>query len=119
MQTLRLVLVFLHFVGLASLLGGYLTQLASDSKRVVMAMFHGALLQLITGVALVGVRQGLHSDDAAAWPIDNTKYAVKLVVLLVVLALVWVNRRKASVPLGVYHGIGLLTLANIGVAVFW
>lgn len=119
METVRLLLVFLHFLGLASLLGGYLTQLASPKKRVVPAMVHGALTQLVTGVALVGVRQALHSDDAAEWPIDNAKWGIKLAVLVVVLSLVWVNRRKPQLPLGTFHGIGVLTSANVAVAVFW
>ena len=119
METVRLLLVFLHFLGLASLLGGYLTQLASPKKRVVPAMVHGALTQLVTGVALVGVRQALHFDDAAEWPIDNAKWGIKLAVLVVVLSLVWVNRRKPQLPLGTFHGIGVLTSANVAVAVFW
>ena len=43
METLRLVLLFLHLVGMASLLGGFLTQLRVSPRRVVPAMVPHAL----------------------------------------------------------------------------
>jgi len=114
MGVVRAVLLFLHFVGLASLLGGYLTQLGAKTWRVVPAMLHGALTQLVTGVALVGVIESGTGD-----PVNNAKMGVKLVVLLVILGLLWTNRRKASMRLVAFQAVGLLTLADIAVAVFW
>ncbi len=119
MESLRLVLVFLHFVGLASLLGGFLTQLSARPRHVVPAMLHGALTQLVTGVALVGVRQALHGDDPARWPVDNAKWGVKLAVLAAILVLVVANRRRTTAAAGGFWLIGLLTLANVALAVFW
>jgi uncharacterized transporter YbjL len=119
MESVRLVLVFLHLVGMASLLGGFLAQLSARPRRIVAAMLHGALLQLVTGVALVGVRQSLHGDDAARWPVDNTKWGVKLAVLLAILVLVVANRRRAVAAPGGFWLIGLLTLGNLALAVFW
>jgi hypothetical protein len=110
------ILLFVHFIGLASLLGGYLTQLTSKDWRVVTAMVHGALTQLVTGVAMVGILAATHDPDE---PVDNAKYAVKLVVLLVILGLVWANRSKERAPHGAFQAIGLLTVVNIAVAVFW
>jgi hypothetical protein len=52
-------------------------------------------------------------------PVDNAKVGVKLVVLLVVLALIWVNRRRPRVSEAVYLAIGSLTALNVAIAVFW
>ncbi|MGH8868388.1 MAG: hypothetical protein ACRDYU_10375 [Actinomycetes bacterium] len=112
METLRLALLFLHLVGMASLLGGFLVQMSATERRVVPAMVHGALTQLVTGALLVPVR-----GDAP--DVDHAKIAVKGVVLLVILVLVWVNRSRATISEGVYFAIGGLTLLNVGVAVFW
>jgi hypothetical protein len=117
MEFVRQLLVFLHFIGLASLLGGFLTQMSAAEKRVVTAMLHGALTQLVAGVALVGVLQALHEPGDE--PVNNAKYGVKLLMLLAVLVLVWVNRAKPSISKGVYFAIGGLTVLNIAVAVFW
>ena len=46
------------------------------------------------------------------------KVGIKLLLLLVITALAWVNRKKESVPVGVWGAIGGLTIANIIIAVF-
>jgi hypothetical protein len=113
MELVEKSLLVLHFVGLASLLGGFLVQARSQPRRVNPAMFHGALTQLVTGLLLVGVLQGM--DE----PVNNAKVGVKLAVLLLILVLVVANRRKESVPDGVWGAIGGLTLLNVVLAVFW
>jgi hypothetical protein len=117
-EILRNILLVLHFVGLASLLGGVLVQVRSmrtGDARILPAILHGAYLQLLTGVALVGVIQGAGLDD-----VDNIKIAVKLVVLLVITALAIVyRRRKTRTPQWVVPTIGALTLVNIVIAVVW
>lgn len=117
MEILRNVLLVLHFIGLASLLGGFLTQMSAfktRTARINPAILHGALTQLVTGLALVAVVQigDLH-------PIDNTKIAVKLAVLVVIYVLALVNRKKTAVAMPVIGAIGALTIANIVIAVFW
>ena len=120
MEIARDVLLVLHFVGLASLLGGFLLQMREPVKVVNAAMLHGALTQLVTGVGLVWVLTRLHEQDPAQWSEpDNAKFGVKAAILLAILVLVWVNRRRESVPTGVWALIGLLTLGDIVVAVVW
>jgi hypothetical protein len=113
MDLVRHLLLFLHFIGLASLLGGFLVQLSASQRRIVPAMVHGALTQLVTGLLLVGV------DESLDVKVDHAKIAVKLVVLLVILGLVWVNRRRPTVSETVYLAVGSLTALNVAVAVFW
>jgi hypothetical protein len=113
MEILKNLTLVLHFVGLASLLGGFLVQMSATAKRIVPAMFHGALTMLVTGLALVGLEQALDDD------VNNTKVGVKLVVLLVITVLVLLNRKKPVVPVGLWAAIGGLTLLNVVLAVFW
>lgn len=113
-------LVVLHFLGLASLIGGFLVQIKTTPRVVNNAMFHGALLQLITGVLLVGLRYPLHSANPAEWALpDNAKITVKLVILLVILALILANRKKQSITAAVWGAIGGLAILNVVIAVFW
>lgn len=113
MDFLRDALLVLHLVGFGALFGGALVQLRDDVKVVNSAMLQGALTQVVSGVLLVGV------IEAAGDSVNNAKIGVKLAVGLVVAVLCWVNRRKESVPGGLFLAILLLTLGNVVVAVFW
>ena len=76
MTIVATILVILHFIGLALLLGGFLVQLKAiaQGKGVVMrVMLEGALTQLVTGLALVGIYSaGLVEGEE----VDNAKIAV-------------------------------------------
>ena len=113
MDFLEHTLVVLHFIGLASLLGGFLVQMKASPRVVNNAMVHGIITQLVTGVLLVGIAE---SDDA---PGDHAKIGVKLTVAVIVAVLVFANRKRDVLSTGAWALIGGLTIANIVVAVFW
>jgi hypothetical protein len=113
MEFLEHTLVVLHFIGLASLLGGFLVQIRTSPRVVNNAMVHGIITQLVTGVLLVGIAE---SDDA---PVDHAKIGVKLTVAVIVAVLVFANRKREVITTGAWALIGGLTIANIVVAVFW
>ena len=113
MELLEHVLLFLHFVGWAALLGGMVVQLREPAKSVNAAMRDGIGLAFLAGLLLVGVIEG--GDEV----VDHTKVGVKFGVGLVVLILVMANMRKERVPNGLFWGLLGLTLGNMAVAVFW
>ena len=90
-----------------------IAQVGQAQLRITAGMLHGALLQLVTGLALVGVRE---ADDL---PVDHAKIGVKTVVLIAILAVILLNRGKERVSTGPWLAVGLLTTLNIGLAVFW
>lgn len=116
MDVLINVFVALHIIGIASLLGGFLTQMkamGAGTARFVPAMLHGALTMLVTGVALVGLNQ---ADDQT---VNNIKIGIKLLILVVILALVYVRRDEERVAKGEFAAVGGLTVANIFIATLW
>jgi hypothetical protein len=116
MDVLINVFVALHIIGIASLLGGFLTQMkamGAGTARFTPAMLHGALTMLITGIALVGLNQ---ADDQT---VNNVKIGIKLAVLVVILALVYVKRDEERVDKGLFGAVGGLTVANIFIATLW
>ncbi|WP_030562266.1 hypothetical protein [Streptomyces aureocirculatus] len=116
MDVLIHLFVGLHIIGIASLLGGFLTQMKAmgeGTARFSPAMLHGALTMLITGVVLVGLNQ---ADDNT---INNVKIGVKLALLIVILGLVYVKRDEGKVDKAVFATVGALTVANIFIAVLW
>lgn len=116
MEILRNVLLVLHFVGLAAILGGVVAQLGrrvANRPRIIPGIMHGAWLQLISGIGLVGV------IEASDGEVNNTKIGVKLLVLIVITVIAFINRKKDAVAGWVLPVIGGLTLLNIVLAVFW
>jgi hypothetical protein len=107
------ILVLLHLIGFAALLGGVLVQLRSKEPEVNAAMLHGSLTLLITGLALV-ILEEIRPD-----PVNYVKVAIKLVVSAIVVLLVVKNRKFASIPRGLWGLIGGLTIINAAVAVLW
>lgn len=116
MEFLRNLLLVLHFVGLAAVLGLFIGQLATRPKTVPKGQLHGALTMLVTGLALVGVHEAAKDELGA---VDNSKIATKLLITLVITGLVIMGRRTESVKTWVWALIGALGLANVVIAVFW
>ena len=120
-EIVRNSLIVLHFIGLASLLGGFLTQMkamGSGQAKIVAAMVHGAWTMLATGVLLVGVREWMAAMEWAG-AVNHTKIGVKSLVLIAILVLVLRNKKKDNVSAIAFGIIGLLTVLNVVLAVFW
>lgn len=114
MEIVRLVLVFLHLLGMAMLVGMTLLQLKTAKEGPLnKGWLHGVLLQLVTGVALVGIAYPLGKD------VDNVKIGVKLLVLVVIGGLVAANLSKRTIAGWLVPTLAGLTVLNVGVAVFW
>ena len=106
-------ILILHFIGLASVVGGFLVQTRSAERGVNPAMWHGALTQLVTGVILVGLAE-MQDED-----VDHAKIGVKLAITLVITVLAFVGRKKPLPQTGMWAAIGALSIANIFIAVLW
>ena len=116
MDVLIHLFVGLHIIGIAALLGGFLTQMKAmgqGTARFVPGMLHGALTMLVTGVALVGLNQ---SQD---YPLNTIKIGIKLALLIVILGLVYVKRDEETVEKPLFGLVGALTATNIFIAGLW
>lgn len=118
MALVHQLLVLLHLVGFAALLGGLLVQLRNTHPEVNAAMLHGSWSQLATGVALVGWSEvGMGSGDGTG--LNYPKIAVKLVVTVALVVLIVKNRRFFSIPKGLWGLLAVMTLLNAALAVLW
>src|SRR5688572_9971100 len=113
MDTLRLILLILHILGFAALIGGLLAQAGAEEKKVNGAMRDGVGTAFLAGLALVGVLEAGDGD------VNHAKIGVKFAIGLVLLVLVMANTRKASIPKGLWAGLLLLAVAEVCIAVLW
>lgn len=114
MDALQTVLLILHFLGLAAILGGSLEQWRTGGKLTSPVTLWGARAQLLTGLALAGL---VSAGDEADAP-SPAKLAVKLLVMLAVVAVAEMNAKKDKIP----HSARLIvamTAVNVVVAVAW
>ncbi|QWC86036.1 hypothetical protein KLP28_04730 [Nocardioidaceae bacterium] len=107
-------LLVVHLVGLAGVLFGLLRQLKSEAKVIDAIILHSINTQLVAGLLLVGVLEGMDGED-----VNHTKIGVKLAIALVLAVLAWANRKKPSIPEGLFYGFLVLEVLNTFVALFW
>ena len=113
MDVAHQLLVLLHLVAFAALLGGALVQLRSREPEISTAMLHGAWVALASGVALWVLA------DSFDVQVSLAAMVVKTVVSAFVTLLVVLNRRFFSIPRGLLRLIALLVLSEAVIAVFW
>ncbi|MGL5930511.1 MAG: hypothetical protein ACRCY8_16395 [Dermatophilaceae bacterium] len=116
----HLSLLIVHFVGLAALIGPFLAQVRSRKAPRLRLMLVGALVQVVTGNALIA------SNRLQGLEVDEPKVAVKLaiaVVALGALAAAVLRRRRGDTAersdRSLFRLAGGLGTANIAVAVVW
>jgi hypothetical protein len=110
----RDLLLFLHLLGMATLVGAFLLQLrVAPGGPLTVGWLHGLGLQLVTGLALWLLAPLTHRDY------DHAKLGVKLLVLVIIggLAITFTIRKTA--PRWLTFTLGGLVVLNVGIAVFW
>ena len=109
MEIITNALLFLHFIGLARLIGGGLSQVSSPTKQINAGMFDGSLTQLVTGFALYAIA----FNEA-----NHMIVGLKILVLAVIVVLVMINRRKPEISSGIYWTIVGGAILDVALAVF-
>ena len=113
-EAIRLILLFIHLIGFALLLGGAITQFLTGRYRINPAVLWGAVIQLVSGLLLSAPLRGGGDDEP-----NPIKLGVKLLIAVLIFIMVFIPRKRESVNRGHFIGIIALTLVNAAVAVFW
>jgi hypothetical protein len=114
-EFVRLLLLFLHLLGMAILVGMFLlSRRAPTGAPLNVGWLHGAGLQLVTGLAMQLLAPLTDQDY------NHVKLGIKLLVLIAIggLALTYVIRRVPA-PNWLPPTLAGLVVVNVGLAVFW
>ncbi len=107
--------VVLHFLGMASITGGWVAKFLGADRGLQLLVW-GARAQLLLGLILVGLLE-MNSED-----LNYAKVGVKLVVALAVVACAEIANAKSgrgeSAP-NLLNAAAALTVVNVAVAVLW
>ncbi len=97
MEILREVLLTLHLIGMAIIVGGYFTVIRAP--RVLPGMLHASYLQLVTGLLLVGLA------EMGDGQVNHMKIGIKLVVAILVTVFAFIgNRQQKRYAAGLDNG---------------
>ena len=123
MDILRLVLLAVHFIGLALIVGTFLANLRRNDNWAFPVMVVGAALQLLSGIGLYGVLMGLGAD------LNHMKLGIKGIVALLALvgATLGMVQQRKLIAAGAdqrpakkfFHMAGGFATINVLLAVFW
>lgn len=86
MEILREILVALHLIGMAIIVGGYFSLIRTP--KVAPGMLHGSYLQLITGILLLGLAE--MGDDE----VNHMKMGIKLLIAILVTVFAFIGNKK-------------------------
>jgi len=109
------IMVFLHIVGAAMIVGIWIGNMKKPT--VHPRQFDGAALQIITGIVMMGLIPALHMDA------NYFKLGIKFAIALAVGVLAFMGRRKYKrdepISNGLAHSVGGLALLNVAIATLW
>ncbi|MDC5696977.1 hypothetical protein OO014_06865 [Intrasporangium calvum] len=117
MEFLYDLVVALHLLGMAVIVGGWV--LTRGAKRFPVAIVWAARLQLLTGILIVGLLEGPLKPE---WELNYAKITTKLILALVVVAMAEIGNARsrknqsARTQLDATGGAGLLATL---VAALW
>ena len=107
------IFLVLHFLGIASLLAGFLTSMKQmrTGMKVNAGVLHGAYLMLISGLAMAG----LAVDPSE---LNVIVISLKSIVLTVIFFVAYAYRKKEVTPVWVVPAIAGFTVLNMCLAIF-
>ena len=107
---MKTVFYILHMLGLVGLIVTLVISLRKPIKKLSSGTLHSAWLQLLSGLALMGIMSGDEDFQPA-------KFGIKLIILIVILALGYRNIKKETVSTKFLLTLLGLVVLNIFIAV--
>lgn len=116
LDIIRLCLLTAHLFGMAAIVGTFFVQMRHRTGFATGLMLGGAIVQVVTGIALVGTG---HMSDLEMNPVKiAVKISIGLTVLVAATLAVRAQRGNGKVkPL--FHTAGGLATVNVLVAALW
>jgi len=92
-----------------------LLQWNKDPRKLNPGIVHLGLTALIAGLALMGMFSTINPDET----LNQTKYGIKLLILIAILIVSYRNVKKPILAKNIWLLLTGLTTSNILIALFW
>jgi archaellum biogenesis protein FlaJ (TadC family) len=109
------IMVFLHIVGAAMIVGIWIGNMKKPTVRP--RQFDGAALQIITGIVMMGLIPALDMEA------NYFKLGIKFAIALAVAVLAYIGslkyKKNETISKGLAHSVGGLGLLYVAIATLW
>ncbi len=112
METVFLIAYIAHMLAIAGILVLLLLQINKSPRKLSVGVIHSAATALLAGLVLVGTYSSAKPDET----LDHTKVGVKLLVVLAILVISFINVKKSELKKSIWLTLIGLTLLNILIA---
>jgi hypothetical protein len=99
-------------LAIAGILVLLLLQINKSPRKLSVGVIHSAATALLAGLVLVGTYSSAKPDET----LDHTKVGVKLLVVLAILVISFINVKKSELKKSIWLTLIGLTLLNILIA---
>ena len=112
METVFLIAYIAHMLAIAGILGLLLHQWNKSPRKLSKGVMHSAATALLAGLVMVGTYSSAKPDET----LDHTKVGIKLLVVLAILVLSYINAKKSELKKSIWLTLIGLTVLNILIA---
>lgn len=112
METVFLIAYIAHMLAIAGILVLLLLQINKSPHKLSKGVIHAAATALLAGLVLVGTYSSAKPDET----LDHTKVGIKLLVVLAILVISYINVKKSELKKSIWLTLIGLTVLNILIA---
>jgi hypothetical protein len=111
-ETVFLIAYIAHMLAIAGILVLLLLQINKTPRKLSKGVIHSAATALLAGLVLVGTYSSAKPDET----LDHTKVGIKLLVVLAILVISYINVKKSELKKSIWLTLIGLTVLNILIA---
>ncbi len=112
METVFLIAYIAHMLAIVGILVLLLLQFNKSPRKLSKGVMHSAATALLAGLVMVGTYSSAKPDET----LDHTKVGIKLLVVLAILVLSYINAKKSELKKSIWLTLIGLTVLNILIA---
>jgi uncharacterized membrane protein YadS len=112
METVFLIAYIVHMLAILGILVLLLLQWKKSPRKLSSGVMHSAATALLAGLVLVGTYSSAKPDEN----LDHTKVGIKLLVVLAILVIGFINSKKSELKKSTWLTLIGLTVLNILIA---
>jgi len=112
METVFLIAYIVHMLAILGILVLLLLQFNKSPRKLSKGVIHSAATALLAGLVLVGTYSSAKPEET----LDHTKVGIKLLVVLAILVIGYINAKKSELKKSIWLTLIGLTVLNILIA---